>query len=175
MSRQIALVHACMHRAVHHTSPYLVDGVTYYGGDRLIWANDIHLLARALSANEWDDLCSGAQARGLAYVCLDGLNFARKHLATVIPSDMIERLTAARSKSGAAHYLLSSGQAARALQDFKAVDGISAKARYLIGRTLPSAKFMRAKYPRMSKHPLALLYVRRALTLLRKRPERVEN
>jgi hypothetical protein len=175
MSRPIALIHSCMHRAAHLTSPYLVDGVTYYGGDRLIWGNDIHLLAGALSANEWDELCAEALARGLGQVCLGGLNFARKHLATDIPANTIEELAAAPSKTRASSYLLSSSQAARAFRDFRAVDGLSAKGRYLIERILPSARFMRAKYPRMSKHPLALLYVRRALAMLRKRPEQVEN
>lgn len=32
MERKTALIHACMHRAGHLTSPYFVDGVTYYGG-----------------------------------------------------------------------------------------------------------------------------------------------
>jgi len=141
----------------------------------LIWANDIHLLAGALSASEWEALCADAHARGLAAVCLDGLNFAQKRLATVIPADVMEGLAAARSWSSASTYLLGSGQAGRAFQDFKAVGGLSGKARYLVQRTFPPASFMRAKYPSMSKHSLALLYVRRAIDLLRERPDRVEN
>jgi len=175
MERKTALIHACMHRAGHLKSPYFVDGVTYYGGDRLIWANDIHLLAGALSASEWDALCADAHAKGLASVCMDGLNFAQHRLATVIPVDVMNRLAASRATSGASTYLLGSGQAARAFQDFKAVAGLSGKARYLIQKTLPPASFMRAKYPRMNKHPLALLYFRRAVDLLRERPERVEH
>lgn len=112
---------------------------------------------------------------GLASVCFDGLTFAQKRLATAVPSEVMERLAAARSNSRASTYLLGSGQAARAFQDFKAVGGLSGKARYLVQRALPSASFMRAKYPRMSKHPLALLYVRRAIDLLRKRPDRIER
>ena len=43
-----ALLHAAVHRQMHVTSPYLVDGSTFYGGDRLIWIKDLDLLARAL-------------------------------------------------------------------------------------------------------------------------------
>ena len=175
MERTTALIHACMHRAGHLTSPYFVDGVTYYGGDRLIWANDIHLLAGALSASEWEVFSANTHERGLAAVGLDGLNFARKSLATVIPADVMEGLAATKPRSTASTYLLGSGQAARAFQDFKAAGGLSGKMRYLFQRTLPPARFMRAKYPRMSKRPLALLYIRRVIDLLRERPERVET
>lgn len=171
MDRKTTLIHTCMHRACHLSSPYFMNGVTYYGGDRLIWANDIHLLADALSASEWNELCADSIGTGVAAVCLDGLRFAQDRLATTIPADVLERLTAAGARSKASTYLLRSGQAARAFQDLSAVDGLSNKARYLIQRTLPPAGFLRARYPGLKKHPLALLYIRRVVDLLRKRPQ----
>ena len=175
MDRRTALIFACMHRAAHITSPYIVDDVTYYGGDRLIWAYDIHLLAAALAPGEWDRLCADALDKGLGAVCLDGLIFARKRLRTRIPGDVMARLAAAPPDARASAYLLHSGQAGRALKDLQAVPGLGGKVRFLIMRALPSRSFMRGKYPHMQGRPLALLYLRRLAELVRKRPERSER
>ena len=43
-----ALLHACVHRAVHFHSPYYVNGEAFLEGNRLIWLYDIRLLASAL-------------------------------------------------------------------------------------------------------------------------------
>ncbi len=176
MDRATMLIHASMHRATHITSPYMVDGVTYYGGDRLIWAYDIHLLAGALSQAEWSAFCETAIRMELAPVCLDGLKFAMSHFDTVVSSGVMERLgQAPASASGPSIYLLELGQAGRALQDLKAVKGLRNKVRFLAQRTLPPANFLRGKYPSMQNFPLAALYVRRIIDLLRSRPDRVKN
>lgn len=175
MDRKRALIFACMHRAAHITSPYIVDGVTYYGGDRLIWAWDIHLLAGALPESDWDGLCSEALAKGLGAVCLDGLSFARLRLGTSIPANVIAKLAAAPADERASAYLLGSGQASRALSDLGAVPGLLAKARFAFRRLLPPGSFMRAKYPHMHDRALVVLYLRRMAELLRNRPERSDR
>lgn len=175
MSRTMALLLACAHRASHLTTPYFVDGVRYYGGNRLIWLKDIDLLARALSEVEWDTLCSDAIDQGLASVCLDGLRWAEKRLGTPAPPHAGERLTAAGSSGRASTYLLRSRQGSRAIQDVRAIPTVRGKARYVWTRLVPPPSFMRAKYPEMSSRPIALLYLKRLRELLGTRPDQVRH
>lgn len=168
MSRPLTLLHSCIHRAMHLTSPYFVNGVTYYGGDRLIWARDIDLLAGALSQREWQDFTAAAIDQGVAAVCQGGLELAQRTLKCNIPADVMTSLEAVRAEQPSA-YLLGAGQARRAWLDFRAIPGWRRKLAYVGARSLPSARFMRGKYPRMADRPLALLHVKRMIDLLRPR------
>jgi hypothetical protein len=174
MARSNMLIHACLHRATNRLSPYFVGETKYYGGDRLIWTYDIHLLSNALSEAEWSHFCSNALRKGLAPICLDGLKFVSQRLGTMVPPYVLERLASANTETRASVYLLRSGPAGRAIEDLKAVAGLSRKARYLVGRALPSASFLRAKYPNSDEVSLPLLYIRRFAELFRKRPDRVD-
>lgn len=169
MNRVLTLAHTCIHRAMHITSPYFVDGVTYYGGDRLIWANDIHLLAGALSAAEWRDFISLASTQGVAAVCLNGLKTAQRSLATRIP-DLVSQALGAVGPEPASAYLLDSHQMGRAWKDLLAIRGWRRKLAYLRSRALPSRAFVRGKYPAMARMPLGLLYACRMVDLIRTRP-----
>lgn len=168
MSRALTLIHTCVHRAMHLTSPYFVDGVTYYGGDRLIWAKDIDLLAGALSDREWRRFGDVALGQGVAAACLDGLDMARRSLGTAIPQAVLDTLEAGHAEPASA-YLLGAGQAGRAWSDLKAIRGWRRKLAYAGARSLPSPAFMRGKYPELAKRPLALLYLRRLVDLVRPR------
>ena len=169
MSRVATLLHTTIHRAMHITTPYFVDGVTYYGGDRLIWAKDIDLLASALSEAEWQRLSVLARQQGVAAVCLDGLETARRMFGTAIPEPVEEDLRAAGEEPASA-YLLGSRQAKRAWKDFMAVRGFRRKLAYASARALPSSAFLRAKYPELARWPLVLLHLRRMMDLVRARP-----
>jgi len=171
MNRVLTLLHTCVHRAMHLTSPYFVDGVTYYGGDRLIWAKDIDLLAGALSGAEWAKFSALAVYQGVATVSLDGLQMAQRLLGTGIPQEVVETLGSVEEEQ-ASTYLLSSGQAQRAWKDLLTIRGRTRKFAYLAARALPSASFMRAKYPGLDRRPLTLLYLRRMFDLVRSRPGR---
>ena len=171
MNRVATLLHTCVHRAMHITNPYFVDGVTYYGGDRLIWANDIALLAAALTEAEWAAFAATALAQGVATVALNGLDIARRRLGTEIPSYVRDRLGEAKGEA-ASNYLLRSGQARRSWSDLLAIPGFRGKMAYATNRALPSASFMRSKYPDMATRPLAALYAKRVIELLRPRPSR---
>ena len=103
---------------------------------------------------------------------MDGLRFAQARLNTPVPEAVIVRLSAASKKTKASSWLLTSGQAARAFSDLRAAPGLYGKLAFLIIRALPSRGFMRQKYPGMKRYPLALLYLRRMVDLVRKRPER---
>ena len=168
MSRPLTLLHSCIHRAMHLTSPYFVNGVTYYGGDRLIWARDIDLLAAALSQREWRDFAAAAIDQGVAAVCRDGLALAQRTLKSNIPAGVMTLLETVRAEQPSA-YLLGAGQARRAWLDFRAIPGWRRKLAYVGARSLPSARFMRGKYPRLANRPLALLHVKRMIDLLRPR------
>ena len=168
MSRPLTLLHSCIHRAMHLTSPYFVNGVTYYGGDRLIWARDIDLLAAALSQREWQDFAAAAIDQGVAAVCRDGLALAQRTLKSNIPAGVMTLLETVRAEQPSA-YLLGAGQARRAWLDFRAIPGWRRKLAYVGARSLPSARFMRGKYPRLANRPLALLHAKRMIDLLRPR------
>lgn len=175
MDRVLTLIHTCVHRTMHVTAPYFVDSVAFYGGDRLIWAHDIHLLAGALSEAEWTRLCALAIHKGVSTVCLDGLTTAQRFLNTTIPATVLERLNSTSGEDKASIYLLHSNQFSRARQDLTAIRGLRRKIAYFRTRSLPSAKVIRSKYPKMARKPIALLYLRRVVELIRARPERSEG
>ena len=170
LDRVRSLIHTCLHRAMHITAPYFVGSRTYYGGDRLIWTYDIHVLASALSETEWRQLCALSAKYGAAAVCLDGLATARELLGTPIPDHVRTALGHAPRNEKASHYLIRSRQLGRAWQDLLAVPGVRAKLAYLKSRLLPSAGFVEAKYKHSAKRPLLHLYARRMLEFLRTRP-----
>ena len=175
MDRVLTLIHTCAHRAMHVTAPYFVDGVTYYGGDRLIWTYDIDLLAKALSEAQWTRMCALAAQKGVSAVCLDGLMTAQRFLRTEFPEWVSAELSSASGDAPASKYLLHSHQSARAWRDLRSIPGWRRKLGYLRGRVLPSSAFIRGKYPSMEGLPLALLYARRLVDLLRVRPRRSEG
>lgn len=170
MGHVLTLLHTCVHRAMHITSPYFVDGITYYGGDRLIWSNDISLLARSLSDTDWRHFSALAGTQGVARVCLNGLETARCSLGTKIPDWVCDELSALGPERASA-YLLDSRQMGRAWKDLLAIRGWRRKVAYVAARALPSPAFVRGKYPKMSHMPLGLLYARRMVDLIRTRPK----
>ena len=174
MNRVLTLLHTCIHRAVHLTSPYFVDGITYFGGDRLIWAKDIDLLAGALSAVEWEQFSVAALDQRVAAVALDGLLMAQRCLGTRTPQAIADALDKAGAEP-ASSYLLGARQMGRAWQDLLAIPGWNRRMAYLATRFFPSASFMRAKYPMSGHLPVALLHVRRMGDLVRPRPDRTSG
>jgi hypothetical protein len=161
------LMHACLHRGQHITSPYQVGGRSYKGGNRLIWLMDIHLLATSLSPPEWDELCAGAARDGIARLCRDGLEAAAERLGTMIPDAARERLTAAGS-GRLDRYFLDAGSVRRAIMDLSALPGLTRKADVLFRALVPPEGFMRQKYPEMASRPLAMLHARRIAGFLRR-------
>jgi len=172
MDRVRTLIHTCIHRMLHVTASYFVGGLTYHGGNRLIWIHDIHLLAEALTDVQWTDFCALAAKKGVSAVCSDGLDAARTLLGTSVPHRASERLASPAHRARASAYLLGSRQLGRNWLDLLAIRGFRKKLSYVKARTLPSTAFIRAKYAGTSSTPLALLYVRRLVDLLRARPDR---
>jgi len=169
MRHPLTLLHTCIHRAMHLTSPYFVDGVTYYGGDRLIWAKDIELLSRSMTEAEWCEFTAIALDQGVAAVCLDGLQLAERTLGATIADGVFRQLGTAVAEPASA-YLIGSGQARRAWLDLRAIPGLRRKLAYVAARSVPTGRFMRDKYPGLSDRPLAVLHLQRLADLIRPRP-----
>lgn len=163
LPRDHGLLHACLHRAQHILSPYFVDGVAHYGGDRLIWLCDIDLLARALTPEQWDRLSERARQRGVAPVCHAALAEAVRLLGTPVPPAVMESLGTAPA-GAATEYLLHRNRSGRARANVQAA-GWRGAWHYLTARLFPPAAFMRMQYPE-SRMPLVLLYPRRILRFL---------
>jgi hypothetical protein len=164
----LGLLHACLHRAQHMVTPYIVDGEFYYGGDRLIWLYDIDLFAHVLSLDQWEEVCEVSVKKGIAGVCLQGLQAARAQLDTAYPAAVHDRLASAKDDTVASRYL-GSRQVIRSWQDWRAVPGLSMKLEHLLWRLFPPSAFLRAKYPHMAHRWLPLLYARRYLGFARRR------
>ena len=81
----------------------------------------------------------------------------------------------AAGREPASAYLLDSRQLGRAWKDLQAIPAWRRKLAYLGSRAFPSPAFVRGKYPAMSRMPLGLLYARRMVDLIRKRPGRSEG
>jgi hypothetical protein len=164
IARHHALILAALHRAQHIHSPYFVNDVAVYGGDRLIWLVDIDLLSRALTPAEWDLVVTRSSARGVAPVVLGALQSAADLLDTPLPADVVRRLTDAPPGPGTA-YLLQRGRLGRVLSDLRA-RGPARALGAAWRRACPPAEYMRMQFAG-STAPLPVLYLRRLLGLLR--------
>lgn len=163
-----ALLIACMHRATHKENPYYVDGVAYYGGDRLIWLYDIHLLVEKLSQVQVDDFLKQAKAKGLRAVCLDGIRRAQVCFHTRIPENILASLSAPGPREAPSYYLDGGGWRQRWM-DFVALGSLRNRAVFLKECAFPSGDYMRSKYAPDWQGALAWLYLQRGFNGLSKR------
>ena len=156
-----ALLLACMHRCGHKQSPYYVEDVAHYSGDRLIWLYDIHLLAQKLTQDEWHEFMGLATRKGLRAVCLEGLSLAQTCFSTPIASEVIEGLARPGQPEPIAQYM--EGSSVRRLWlDVCAIDGWRGKLGFLTEHLFPPASYMHQKYRDAGSTWLPWLYLRRA-------------
>ena len=156
-----ALLLACMHRAAHRQCPYFVNGVEYYGGDRLIWLYDIHLLLGELQPCQFDEFLARAEHKGLGGVCLEGIDLARTRFNTVVAERVREGLSSPR-KEGVASRYLSQSVTRQYFSNLVAVEGMGNKVRFVIQLLFPPEKYMRQRYSGVRPDWLPWLYLRRA-------------
>ncbi len=169
-----ALLIACMHRAVHKQSPYYVDYVAHYSGDRRIWLYDIHLLAGSLTCAQRQELLSLARHKGLSSVCLEGLERARTCFETSIPESVSAGLAEAGGRENISVYLDASALR-RQWMDFRAIARISNRWRFIRELVFPPAAYMCSKYPVARPSWLPWLYARRAVGGIIKRLSRSQQ
>ena len=155
-----ALLLACMHRGTHRHNPYYVSGEPHFGGDRLIWLYDLHLLAQSFRERDWHSFISRAETKGLLGVCADGLDLARECFSTNVPEHVRDAMSRPRSREAASAYL-SAGPWTQHWLDFQAQHGARRKARHLRELLFPPAEYMRARFAGERAHWLPWLYARR--------------
>lgn len=163
-----ALLLACLHRAIHRTSPYYSDGTAHYGGDRLIWLHDIHLLAGAMADDDWWTFAVLAGRKGIAGVCLEGLRMTMARFDTPCdPAALAALVVPARTEPVTAY--LASRRLAQIVLDFRAVPGRKNRLAFLREMLLPPADYVRMLYRDARWHWLPWLYSRHAVDGLRRR------
>jgi hypothetical protein len=151
----LALLYACAHKAMHVKET-----------DRLIWTQDIDLLARSLSPGDWTRLVEACAVAGLGPVCVEGLEAAAGRFGTPWPDGALARLESARWGSQATRYLRNQGRIGQMWSDLLATPGTRGRWHYLRVGLFPPAEHMRAKYSNAVRQPLPVLYLRRAAGFL---------
>lgn len=155
-----ALLIACMHRSTHKQNPYYIDGEPHHDADRLIWLFDIHLLAQHLSRAQWAKFVELALQKGLAAVCVEGMQHASARFHTPSPPDVARAL--AQATGEAPFRYLAAGHFRQRWMDFIALGDWGRRLRFVRELFFPAPGYMRAKYRLARWRWLPWLYLRRA-------------
>jgi hypothetical protein len=161
-----ALLLACLHPATHKHNPYVVNGVAHYGGDRLIWHHDVHLLANSLSQEQWGGFLDCARSKGLCGPSRDGLDRAVARYETRVPPFVQAGLEATGEKVEA---YLKSSRMRQFWIDLLAIGSVAGRMRFVYELVFPSTDYVRRKYGQSAALWLPWLYIRRATTGLLRR------
>jgi hypothetical protein len=157
-----ATLFASLHRCTHSANPYYVDDEAHHEPNRLIWLYDIALLARELTAREWDELVTIATKREMRRVCLDTFLAARSRTGALVPDKVIAALSAPAPAERVWHYL-TAGRLRRHWMDTRAIPSMLGRAQYAQSLVFPGADYMQRKYAAGSPQWLPYLYARRAV------------
>jgi hypothetical protein len=163
-----ALLIACLHRVASEHAPYVVDGVSYFGGDRLIWLLDIDRLVRSLEAGERARFERLVMERGAGRLCAVGIRAATDAFATPGGRELASELSAVPRGSLVDRYL-AAGPRGREWLDFRALPGARARLAFLRETFWPDAEYLRAREPARAAWPPALMRARRILLGLARR------
>lgn len=147
-----AVMLACVHRVGHHP-----------GHQDLLWIWDIHLLALALTADEWEELQHRAVTRGMAAVVANGLRVAHERFRTPLEAAVLDRLSAVRDEPSALFIDGGRRPVSRLRSDLVAAGSLPRGLRLLAEHLFPSPGYMRLRYPRWPGALLPLAYVHRAV------------
>jgi hypothetical protein len=126
---------------------------------------DIHLLASRFSGAQWQAFADLVVERGIAAVCLEGLERSAHWFSTPIPASLRAdtRVSTSATRERTAAYLGSRSQARLVLDDLRALPSWSSRVRLVREHLFPSENYMRTMYAPGSALPLPVLYVRRIL------------
>ena len=156
-----ALLLACAHRSHHACEPNW-DGTFRYGGNRLIWLYDIHLLAQSLTPPQWETLIRLAAAKRLLSICWDGFDATRRAFGTVFPEKVIAAMQADGQGNDISSQWLGGGELRRLLVTLKLLPGWRQRLKLLKESLFPPAAYMLKKYQTRRRWLLPILYGRRA-------------
>lgn len=157
----LTFVQGAINQAWHRAKGYYVQDVRVFGGQRLIWSLDNHLLANTFDERQWAQLAQLSIARAIAPVTLAALQFAREHIKTCVPEAVMQQLAAAEQSTALTRYLTKSDQFSNFALDLRASGGIAGKWRFLKANIFPSRDHLEWKYPRAARWPTPLLQLRR--------------
>jgi len=162
-----ALLIACFHRLVHVNSPYWVEGKTYFGGNRLIWLYDIHLLANAMTETDWVLFRDLAKKKGLLEICGAGLKDAKEAFSTNVADHIAQELKLQSPREVPAVYL-SSRRYKQLMMNFGAQVGLRNKMTFLRELIFPTPEFMRMYFQDVRFQWLPWMYCVRGFGGLKK-------
>jgi hypothetical protein len=149
-----ALLLACMHRVAHH-----------FNSTRLIWLYDIHLLATAMSAEEWTMLIAAAERAQMRAVCLAGVSAAAQLFGTAVPERVVARWRAAGPEPSARFLHGQLREIDLQWANLRQA-GWRTRARMIRARLFPPLRYMRSRYPGRRDVLMPWLYVYRIASRL---------
>jgi hypothetical protein len=133
---------ACMHRGTHRHNPYYVSDEPHFGGDRLIWLYDLHLLAGSFSEHDWQSLIARAEGKGLLGACGRSRAGARRFEPNSRSSAALLRPDHAKP-----HPTIWTQSMDPAVAGFSGLPGTRRKARYLRELVFPPKRICAAGTP----------------------------
>jgi hypothetical protein len=155
-----SIILACMHKISHTNNPYYVNEITYYGGDRLVWLYDIHLLINSLTPSQQEELVKLAAQKKFKAACLEEIMQAYNCLHTSVPTTLIKSLAYANDHEPITDYMNGSALYKQWV-DFKSITGILNKLKFIAETFFPTADYMRYKYHNAYLNWLPWLYLHR--------------
>nr|WP_298925202.1 nucleotidyltransferase family protein [uncultured Erythrobacter sp.] len=158
-----AFIQICINRSGHAAFGYNAGSDKLMEGNRLIWAVDLHLLARDFSDQDWADLASIAERWGASRSVALGINFARKTLSFAVPPGIEARLKRPQLSNTISDYYEAGSAHLHFKQDFASAKSMKAKTALVWDHAFPGREFLEQRYPDADGWPISILYARRLL------------
>ena len=144
-----ALLVACVHRAAHHAD-----------SDNVRHLYDISLIAKRLTAGEWDRFVARASDVEVRAVCQRGLSLASELFGPCAPDDVHRRLSTRCPEPSAVFVSHRMNRLDLLRSDLRALHTWRERAALLYQHAVPSGDYMRAAGGRTGRR-LPLLYIER--------------
>jgi len=141
------LLHLALNQAWHESSGFISEGALVKGARRLGWTYDIHLLAEALTEDEWSELAETARRSGAAPIILHALNAAERLLGAALPAEAMAKLRAAPRETWLTRYIEQADFSFRLKCDIRAASGLAEKSALLRWHALPPEERLRERFP----------------------------
>ena len=157
-----ALLLACMHRVAHIHSPIYVEGTPHFGGNRLIWLYDIHLLIHRMSPGELEDYARLATDKGMRAICRDALANTQRCLGTRVPEEILLSMARAGATEPSETQLRAGGMR-HLLTELRSLPRWQDRITLLAEHLFPPADYMLEKYAVSNRAWLPMLYLQRGI------------
>jgi len=149
-----ALVLALLHRAANNR--LVAPGY----GDRLIWLYDLHLLVEHLTADQRAQFRRVVAEKHLGAPAWEGLRRCWECFRSPLVASLVAELECSGAANDGSRLVGADGLHGEWLE-LRAIPTMSGRLRYLVARLLPSAEYMRERYPDSAPQSLLVLHARR--------------